>query len=71
MTTVEKYAWCILLSLIGLAWVSSGISGVACLITGFFISQIDIGWLEEVGVKQPPQPEATNVIKLPVRTAAK
>lgn len=80
MTKREAYAWCIVLSVSGVAWLVAGWIGPLIFWTGLYIGPMDIGWVDELfGEKnetgkeeipaesQEPAPLPDNVTPLPVR----
>lgn len=79
LTKREVYAWCLVLSISGVAWLIAGWTGPVMFWVGLYVGPMDIGWVDdlfdrnETG-KQPegtetklPEPLPDNVTPLPVR----
>ena len=76
----EAYAWCIVLSVSGIAWLLAGWSGPLIFWAGLYIGPMDIGWVEDMfdqkndtgkeeapTESEEPAPLPDNVTPLPVR----
>lgn len=80
MSTRETYAWCIVLSVSGVAWLFAGWMGPLIFWAGLYIGPMDIGWVDDLFVERnetgkrpsdteqkPPVALPDNVTPLPVR----
>lgn len=67
MTRLEAYAWCIGLSFLGLCWLAFGIGGVACLIVGLIVGNVDLSWIEaeETVEREPASAPVVPLVLLP------
>lgn len=67
MTRGEFFSWCVLISFGALTWLAFGFAGVACLIVGLIVGNIDISWIDAQDFSDAkPQPAVADA-PLPVR----
>lgn len=56
MTQTEFYAWVCIICVAAFAWLAGGIVGVICFLVGVFVSQVDIGWIDDLKRVSEPDP---------------
>lgn len=71
MNAREIYAWCLVLSLSGIAWIVAGWTGPLIFWAGLYVGPADLGWIDDIfdeeKNKSAEEPLPSNVTVLPVK----
>lgn len=67
MTRGEFFSWCTLISVGALTWLAFGFGGLACLIVGLIVGNIDISWIDAQDFTDAQPSPAVADIPVPVR----